>query len=149
VFASFINPDRANGLTSNGWDFGFVFRKARQAESYRLVLTTDDNKWWLRRVHHTGAVSGDPTPAPTDFHAVADGTLIGLDTDPDSYNNLLLFAIGNVGHFFLNSTYNARLNLSDNALDGDVEAGTGFFSTYATTPRTLTYDSFRVWTAGP
>jgi hypothetical protein len=147
VFASFNNPGPANGLTSGAWDFGFVFRKARLAESYRLVITADDEKWWLRRVHHDGVVVGDPTPTANDYRAVDDGTLSDLDTDEDSYNDLLLIAIGSVGHFFLNNTYIASLDLSDNQLDGDVEAGTGFFSSSSTGARTMTYDSFRVWWA--
>ena len=126
VSATFTNPDPANGLSGGNWDFGFIFRKVRQNEMYRLVITADDEKWWVRRVHHDGPVVGDPTPTSNDYRAVTDGTASTVDTDQYGWNDLVLIAVGSTGHFFLNDTYMGKFNISDSVADGDVEIGPVF-----------------------
>ncbi len=148
VTATFMNPDALNGFSGAKWDFGFIFRKVRQNEMYRLVITADDSKWWVRRVHHEGPVAGDPTPTTNDYRAVTDGTVSNIDTDLNGWNDLFLIAVGNVGHFFLNDTYVGKFSIADILADGDVEIGSGFFANYTTSGRTLQYNSFNVWAVG-
>jgi serine/threonine protein kinase len=148
VDASFNPPRGNNGSAVTKWDFGFEFRIARQAELYRLAITADDQKWWLRRVHHAPTLLGDPTPAPADFSGVASGSLPSGSLNSGRPNQLLLIAMGPIGHFFLNGGYIARLDLSGSVESGDVSIGTGFFTEYQQ-PRTLAYTQFGVWSPGP
>jgi hypothetical protein len=129
VSATFMSPDSSNGFSGAKWDFGFIFRKVRQNEMYRLVITADDSKWWARRVHHDGPVAGDPTPTTNDYRAVADGTVSNIDTDLNGWNDLFLIAVGNVGHFFLNDTYVGKFSIADILADGTWRSGRAFSPT--------------------
>ena len=111
------------------WDYGFIIRNP-EVDRLEVIVVAGDNSWF----HETRDVSD------TEYTIVAQGR---LSLNLRSNNHLLLFAIDDVGFFFVNGQLVARLDLSHNLDYGDVSAIGGFFNDHTGEP---SFEDFNVWT---
>ena len=110
--ATFTNPFAAS---VNDWDYGFSLR-SNGSFKYWLVVASEGD-WQL----------ADRQGSADDEETVAEGTLTNLNLGENEQNRLLVFAWGNVGYFFVNDVFIAKLDLSSNVDSGDVEVITAYY----------------------
>lgn len=110
--ATFTNPFAAS---VNDWDYGFSLR-SNGSFKYWLVVASEGD-WQL--ADRQGSTDNEVT--------VAEGTLTNLNLGANEQNRLLVFAWGNVGYFFVNDVFIAKLDLSNNVDSGDVEVMTAYY----------------------
>ena len=125
VEAEYVSP------LGTDWDYGFVIRNP---ESGRLEVIgiSGDGQWF----HQTRDV-GD-----ADYTEVAGGLLQDFAVSLRRKNHLLVAAFGDVGLFFVNDKFVARLDLSHNQDYGGVSAMSDFYSSHRGSPE---FENFNVW----
>ncbi|MBK7895384.1 MAG: protein kinase [Anaerolineaceae bacterium] len=129
VEATFTNPFAAS---VNDWDYGFSFR-TNGSFKYWLVVASEGN-WQL--ADRQGSVDDEVT--------VAEGDLTNLNLGENEQNRLRLIAWGNVGYFFVNDEFIARLDISNNQDSGDIEVITAFYFDHEIAGEATGFDGFTV-----
>ncbi len=122
--AQFANPP------GSGWDYGFMFRNP-EFNRLEVIGVTGDNQWF----HQTRDIGDDD-------YAELDGGR--LSRGLRSRNHLLLYAIDDIGIFFVNGELVSWLDLSHNRDYGFVNAMSGFFDDHTGEPG---FENFNVWTS--
>jgi serine/threonine protein kinase len=110
--AIYTNPFAAS---VNGWDFGFSFR-SNGSFKYWLIVASEGN-WEL--ADRQGSADDDET--------VAEGDIVNLNLGENESNRIRLIAWGNSGYLFVNDSYIATLDISDNQDSGDIEAMSAYY----------------------
>ena len=124
--ATFSSPPGRN------WDYGFILRNP---ESGRLdVVGVTGSADWFHKARDLG---------DTDYRTVAGATLRESGATIASRNHLVLFALDDVGLFFVNDRFVARLDLSHNLEYGGFSVMSDFFREHENSTR---FSSFNVWT---
>ena len=125
VEAEFTNPSSSN------WSYGFIIRNP---EYNRLeVVGLADTEWWF---HKTRDLEDD------EYTEMDSGFLSDSKAKLKSRNYLMLFAFGDVGWFFLNSSVIAKLDLRHNQDAGRISAMGHYFTNDS---GSLDFEDFNVW----
>ncbi len=114
------------------WDCGFIFR-APASGRLEVVGITGDGIWF----HNSRDVGDD------EYTDVADGRLSEVGAALTSSNSLILLAFEDVGLFFVNGQFVARLDLSHNLDYGGMSVMGDFFLEHQGSP---SFENFNVWT---
>ena len=117
------------------WDCGFIFR-APDSRRLEVVGITGRGIWF-----HNSRDQGDD-----DYTDVADGLLSEVGAAITDSNLLILFAFEDIGLFFANGQFVARLELSHNQDFGDVSVMGDYYIDHNGSP---TFSDFSVWTFQP
>lgn len=126
----FYNP---YNVSKGRWDCGIGFRDTGSNLQYRLVVASD-NTWnlWFSSGNNLSTT-------------IAQGSLSNLNSDANGSNLLRLVVLENMGLFFLNDRYVARLDLSAKNESGGIWVGTGLFSGDQISGEVTRYDKFNIW----
>lgn len=117
--AQFANP--ADGAV-HPWDYGFLFRRGpggRCGASYRLYVSSDQK---YRMTLATGKTNPDQT---CESKSVASGN-VPLNVSPTGSNAIRLVVQDKSAFLFVNGIFQASLDVSEVAEQGDVAVGTAF-----------------------
>ena len=109
------------------WDYGFIIRNP---DYNRLeVIGVNGDNWWFHEARDVG---------DNEYTDLAQGRL-----KLNNKNHLLVWAFQDVGMFFVNGEYVARLDLSHNLDYGSVSVMGGFYNGHTGEPD---FENFSVWT---
>ena len=114
------------------WDYGFVIR-APESTRLEVMGVIGDGQWF----HKTRDVGDD------EYTDVADGFLWASGATLSSSNHLILFAFEDIGLFFVNGQFVARLDLSHNQNYGGISVMGDFYLDHQGSP---SFFNFKVWT---
>ncbi len=130
VQARFFNPyDTAVGK----WDYGFGFRVRGSDNEYRFYVNSD-NQWAIQLVKSLAkGVSAT---------AVADGQLTNLDITPTGSNILRLVVTDDRAEVYVNDTYIATADVSEENAAGDVWIGTGLIDGHMVAGEVTRFEEF-------
>ena len=106
--ATFVNP------STDGWDYGFLFRSAGENRFHVVALTSQGR--WVHDLRDGGPESMEMDAGWTD----------ALRTEAGASNEARLVAVASVGFLFVNGAYTAALDLSGGASEGGVSLMTGY-----------------------
>ena len=129
VEATFVNPYSA---ASNGWDYGFIFRREHTGLQVQ-VLVTSDRRWYLAWRETSNA----------DNQRVGGGTLDTFNTGAGSRNHLRVVAIKERGWLFVNGEFVSSLDLSAVTGAGDIAVITGAFTGNEVAGAVTRFENFR------
>ena len=124
--ATFTSPPGRN------WDYGFIIRNPG-ANRLEIIGVTGAATWF----HQSRDVGDD------EYTDVANGFLWASGATLSSLNYLILFALEEVGLFFVNGQFVARLDLSHNLEYGGVSVMGDFFNNHRGEP---SFSDFSIWT---
>jgi serine/threonine-protein kinase len=127
--ATFINPFAAS---VNDWDYGFSLR-SNGSFKYWLVVASEGD-WQL--ADRQGSADEEVT--------VAEGELSNLNLGENEQNQLRVIAWGNVGYFFVNDAFVAKLDLSGNQDSGDIEVMTAYYFDHEIEGEATGFEDFTV-----
>ena len=113
------------------WDYGFIIRNP-EFNRLEVIGVTGAGRWF-----HESHDAGDD-----EYTDVADGFLRTSGATLSSRNHLILFALEEVGLFFVNGQFVAKLNLSHNLDYGGVSVMGDFFLDHRGSP---SFENFNVW----
>ena len=124
--ATFTSP------RGNDWDYGFTIRNP---ESSRLEAVGIDG---LGRWFHKSRDVGDAV-----YQDISSGLLRAHGVTLGGRNHLVLVALEDVGLFFVNDRFVARLDLSHNLDYGETSAMGDFYVSHQSSPH---FEDYNVWT---
>ena len=133
IEARFFNPF---ALSQGDWSNGFLFRESRDGEFYAIVIQED------RRWHHDLRL-GDAAKTQD----LAEEHFYGLSTGMFDSNHLRVIALGDVGWFFINGTYVAKLDLGGWSEAGRVSAIANYFTGDGIAGYATRFEGFAIWSA--
>ena len=129
IEARFFNPFF---VPEGDWSSGFFFRNSREGGTHSVVISGSPG--WYH-----GFWDGD------DWERLAVEREDGIATNRGNANLLLVIAIGDHGHLFINNAYVSALDLSDWTGTGSVSAITAFYFGHSATGVSTQFERFAVW----
>ena len=127
--ATFTNPYSSR---TGAWDYGIAFRDADAPNMFHAVTVQSDGRWqyFVRE--------GSSTPAYQESGSAR------LNLGQGAENHLHVIAVGDTALLHINGAFIKALDISRGSGNGDVWAGTGFYTGNEIPGHSTGYD-FQVW----
>jgi hypothetical protein len=127
VSITFVNPYDTS--TTGNWDYGVIFRSAKDVTQYRLVVLS--NQTWSMIDHNKKRY-------------IDSNASQSITRNKDEENTIWLIVSGEKAYFFINGVYMKSANISEVA-KGDIMAATGIFYGNAEAKTETKFRDFIIW----